>query len=134
MSKFYKQYVCPYDKHYSLIIEDDGRVSYAYLLKDRDIISDVWLYNQQESPDNTNWTNRDEMPFLNPKEYLYEGKSIPPIESDSDVKLDWKYGDELYVVNVFIREERIAVLKPDLRPGFSIMVREDGPLAKKWDV
>ncbi len=133
MSEFYKQYVCPYDKHYSLLIEDDGRVSYAYLLKDSSIISDVWLYNQQETPNNTNWADRDKMPFLNPKEFILIEKIVLPIESDSDVKLDWKYRDELKEVDVFIRGERIAVLKPNLCPSFSLLVCKDGPLAKKWD-
>lgn len=52
------------------IVEDDGKVAYAYLLKGNDIISDVWLYNQQRTPDTIDWTNKVDMLFLNPKNYI----------------------------------------------------------------
>jgi hypothetical protein len=134
MSEFFKQYVCPQDERYSLLIEDDGRVSYAYLLEGRDIIADVWLYNQQEAPNNANWSDQNEMPFLNPKYYILGGKSVLPIENDSDVILNWKYRKELKEVDVFIRGERIAILKPNLRPSYSLLVDKDGPLAKKMEL
>ncbi len=133
MSEFYKQEICPYDKCYSVIIEDNSRVSYAYLLKDKSIISDVWLYNQISTPDKTNWKDRDKMPFLNPREYILEGKSVLPIEKNSDVNINWMYQNDLDGVTIFIRGEPIAVLKPKLFPGYSLLVCKDGPLAKKWE-
>lgn len=42
------------DKEHFLIIEDNGRVAYAYLLKNEKIIGDVWLYNRCVSP-KKNW-------------------------------------------------------------------------------
>ena len=32
----------------SVVLEDDGRVAYAYLLEKDTIVSDVWLYNVAE--------------------------------------------------------------------------------------
>lgn len=33
------------DGHRSVVVEDDGVVGWAYLLVDKKIVSDVWLYN-----------------------------------------------------------------------------------------
>ena len=135
MSEFYKQYFCPFNDIYSLIVEDDGKVSYAYLLKERDVISDVWLYNQQKNPNKTDWSNRDDMPFLNPQEYILEDAIMClPIKEDSDVDLEWKCNDEAIEVKVYVRKELIAILRPYLFPAFSLLVCKDSPLAKKWVV
>jgi len=45
MNEFYQQYFCPYDEKYSVIIEDNGKVSYAYLLKLKNIIGDVGIHS-----------------------------------------------------------------------------------------
>jgi len=131
MSEFYQQYFCPYCKSYSLIIEDNSRVAYAYLLSERSIISDVWLYNQGETPNKINWNDRNDMPFLNPREYILD--NIIPIKYDSDIDLSWIYQDNLIEVKIYIRRELIAILRPKLFPSFSLLVCKDGPLAKKWN-
>ena len=33
------------DPHYSAVFEDDGEVAYGYMVIDKKIVSDVWLYN-----------------------------------------------------------------------------------------
>ncbi len=53
----------------SLIVEDDGRVAYAYLLDGKQMIADVWLYNVAPTPDHQDWKDRSQMPFLNPRDY-----------------------------------------------------------------
>lgn len=133
MSEFYQQYFCPYDEKYSLIIEDNGQVAYAYLLSGENIISDVWLYNQQETPSNIKWTDRDSMPFLNPKEYILANTLMNPILSDLDVNLDWTYEDILVEVKIYIRKETIAILRPGLCPGISLLACKNGPLARKYN-
>ena len=134
MNEFYQQYFCPYDEKYSVIIEDNGRVSYAYLLKLKNVIGDVWLYNKKENPDKVNWKCINEMPFLNPKEYIDFEKKISPIVESSDVHLSWKYSDDLEEVNIFIKNGLIAILKPQSCPGWSYFVKKDGPLAKKIEL
>ncbi len=37
------------DPRYSAVFEDDGEVAYGYLLLDGAIISDVWLYNSDDT-------------------------------------------------------------------------------------
>ena len=129
MSEFFKQYFCPYDKNYSLIVEDDGRVSYAYLLNEDNIISDVWLYNQEKTPNEVNWEDPNNMPFLNPQEYVLDDATIP-IKDDSDIEISWVYQNDLKEVKIYIRGRLTAILSPNLFPGFSLLVCKDGPLAQ----
>lgn len=70
MTEFYKQFFCKTNQSYSLIIEDDGRVAYAYLLLNEEIIGDLWLYNQEETPSFSDWSNPDNMPFLNSQQFV----------------------------------------------------------------
>ena len=130
-SEFWKAYDCPYDDRYAVFIEDDGKVAYAYLTLDKKIISDIWLYNQSETPDKPTWTPKRNMPFLNPKEFVIMEKMISPIKDEQEVSLQWIYENDLNEVNVLINNTLIAVLKPYHCPGFSTLVCQDSPLAKK---
>ena len=47
------------DPRYSVVIEDDGRVAYAYLLHDDEIVGDVWLYNHGPAPAEPEWRSPD---------------------------------------------------------------------------
>ena len=134
MSKFYQQYFCIDDDFFSLIIEDNGKVAYAYLLKKRNIISDVWLYNQQTTPSTVDWTNKKDLPFLNPKNYILNNRVFSPIKNQIEVKIKWDLLDEAKRVRIYIRNELIAVLGPNLFPGYSSLVCKDGPLAKKINI
>lgn len=134
MSKFWKAYDCPYDERYAMFIEDDGRVAYAYLYLDGKIISDIWLYNQSETPEIFPWTSKKNMPFLNPKQFIIIEKMISPIKSEREISLQWIYENDLDGVNILINNELIAVLKPYYCPGFSTLVCQDGPLAKKLEM
>ena len=58
-----------HDARYSAVFEDDGEVAYGYLLLDGEIISDVWLYN-----------NDDTRP-----EY------VAPVSDDDEVSIVWIY-------------------------------------------
>jgi len=53
MNTFFKQ-ICWNLNNKSSIIIDDNRVSYAYLLYDKNIIGDVWLYNRVATPISSN--------------------------------------------------------------------------------
>jgi hypothetical protein len=66
------------------MLEDDGHVSYAYLLVDGDIVSDVWLYNVQEDPLDVDWSHQTELPLCNPKRYCTE-ESLPRLAEDMSV-------------------------------------------------
>jgi hypothetical protein len=130
MSTFFLQVHCELDHHYSVIIEDDGRVAYAYLYDGEDIIGDVWLYNQQQAPAISFWREED-MPFLNPTEYLAKDAAIKPIQEESEVRCEWteSLNDGLIEVGISIRGKFIASIASGSKPGWSVLVAKDGPLA-----
>jgi len=130
MSKISLRTYCEFDPHYSVVIEDDSRVAYAYLYEGEDIIGDVWLYNQQEPPVTSFWLPED-MPFLNPKEYLLKEVAINPIACESDIRCEWteSKADGLIEVGIYIRDKFIASVAVGSKPGWSVLVAKDGPLA-----
>jgi hypothetical protein len=130
MSTFSLQITCEFDPHYSVVIKDDGRVAYAYLYEDEDIIGDVWLYNQQEAPAISFWRDED-APFLNPKEYLSKDALIKPIGDESEIRCEWteSLNDGLIEVGISIRDKFIACISSGSKPGWSVLVAKDGPLA-----
>jgi hypothetical protein len=51
---------------WQVIVEDDDRVAYAYLVRDGRIVTDVWLYNRMPAPQRPPWHEPGPvMPFLN---------------------------------------------------------------------
>lgn len=130
MPTFITQIPCEFDRNYSLKIEDDGRVAYAYLYEGEDIIGDVWLYNQQEAPATSFWRTED-MPFLNPIEYLAKDAVIKPITAESEIRCEWteSLDDGLIEAGIYIRDKFIASVASGSKPGWSVLVAKDGPLA-----
>lgn len=133
MTEFYTQIYSADCTKFSLIFEDDGRVCYAYLLQNTDIIGDIWLYNQSPTPLDTIW-NKTDLPFLNPAEFVKDDIIIQPITSESEIDIGWSYFSGeciLGQVKIFVRGKLLAIMKPGSTPGWSIAVKKDGPLAKK---
>ena len=130
MSTFSLRTYCEFDSHYSVAIEDDGCVAYAYLYEGEDIVGDVWLYNQQEPPTTSFWLPED-MPFLNPKEYLAKDASIKPIANEQEIRCEWTESkdDGTIEVGIYIRDKFIASVAVGSKPGWSVLVARDGPLA-----
>lgn len=124
---------CEFDHNYSLKIVDDGRVAYAYLYESEDIIGDVWLYNQQKPPQSSFWLPED-MPFLNPKEYLEDNGIIKPIQQENEIRTEWTESkdDGLIEVGIYIRDKFVASVAAGEKPGWSVLVAKDGPLALKY--
>lgn len=130
---FFKQIFHPAHDHISIIIEDDSKVAYAYLLEGENVVSDVWLYNSEPTPEKVNWKDKDQMPFLNPSSYVDESQIQVRIAEESDVVINWPKDIQVNPYEISIRGRKIAMLKYNCFPGWSIMVKCDGPLAKKWD-
>jgi hypothetical protein len=127
MSTFSLKVYCEFDRYYSVIIEDDGRVAYAYMYWGEDIVGDVWLYNQAETPTQANW---DEIPSLNPAEYVNNNASISPITNDNEVRCEWTESpDGIIEIEILIRGQFIAGIAAGSKPGWSALVVKDGPLA-----
>ncbi len=125
------------DELFSMIIEDTGKVTYAYLLEDTNIVSDLWLRNNWPTPELIDWKDRVSMPFMNPLEYINSEKPIGVINSKSNISIKWNiFEDPLIKVQaiIYIDEILIGVLRYGVRPGWSSLVKKDGPLAKKIDI
>lgn len=129
MSDLFYQYHCKDNEEYSVIIEDDELVAYAYLCKGEIIVGDIWLYNQASTPVTSEW-NKEDMPFLNPLEFVKD--NIEPIMDENEIALKWvlKRDKEVDYVLIEIRKELIAKLSERATPGWSTCVIKDGPLAK----
>jgi hypothetical protein len=133
MSTFLQQITCEFDENYSVLIEDDGRVAYVYLLEYGDVIGDVWLYNQDEAPMDSNWANQS-TPYLNPAEYIDKGAKITPIKNENEIRCEWTESpnDGLIEVGISIRDKFIASIISGSKPGWSTLVAKDGPLAQVY--
>src|SRR5258705_8954143 len=131
MTEFFEQFFYKEIDRHSLIIDDDGKVSYAYLLDGEEIIADVWLYNQANTPDLAISDSLDEIPFLNTLEYVNENIIMAPLSDSKDIFIKWEFkNDKLEQVSIFIRDRLSAILKPGSKPGWSICAKKDGRLAK----
>ena len=110
----------------SVTLEDDARVAYAYLRQRGQIVSDVWLYNIAEPPEQDAWSDRTQLPFLNPRKYCTQ-EAVERITQSSQVNCTVASG----CVEVRIEGRLVARLKPGAKPGWSKYAAIDGPLARR---
>jgi hypothetical protein len=130
MSQFSFQSSCHFDDYYSVLIEDDSRVAYAYLMEGEDTVGEVWLYNQQPAPTNSNW-HEQQPPYLNTEEYIDKSVRVFPLTDKSQLYVEWTESPDNGAVEVaiYIREKFIAQISSGSKPGWSTLVIKDGPLA-----
>ncbi len=115
---------------FTVVVEDDGKVAYAYLRKVAAIVGDIWLYNRCETPDQSEWKDRSKLPFANCKGYMKdEGRITAPVSLE-DVAVEWEYAGEQPRAHVFLFGGLIASVKEGEKPGYSRFASRDGPLAK----
>jgi len=113
----------------ALVLEDDNRVAYAYLLENERVVSDVWLYNVAPAPETVQWDDPTGMPFLNPVHYCKIGP-IPRLRPGSVIQCRWMAnGVELFVDGV-----KWARLAPEVRPAWSRWALRKGPLAQPLEM
>ena len=124
---YFSQYINEELSSFSVVIEDDNKVCYAYLLEGDQITSDVWIYNHIETPESVDWKNREDLPFANPK--MFVKNNIPPFDESTLIDVQWgRDGGNVYV-KVYASNVLLAKLENDAFPGWSILVEKDGPLA-----
>jgi hypothetical protein len=115
---------------FSVIVEDDGKVAYAYLIEGQRIVSDVWLYNCGAAPTEPEWRDRSKAPFANASAYVAK-LAVKPIADGTDVSVNWvRQEDNLDRAELYLRDELFAVLAPNVKPGWCRNALKDGPLAK----
>jgi hypothetical protein len=115
----------------SVVIDDDGRVAYAYLRDlEGDIIGDVWLYNREVDP-KADWADPSQAPFPNPRSHArpFEGR-LPSRASDFSV--EWTLADQLLLCDVSVHGVRLARLSPGAAPGWNVLALAEGPCALPW--
>jgi len=119
------------DRKHAVVIEDDGRVGYAYLLDPEGQISgDVWLYNRCPAPKEPEWSDREKAPFANPTPYVDPTKELSLPSSGDDFSVEWRDDGGVCEARVFIQRELAAKLISGAKPGWSALARKDGPLAR----
>lgn len=113
------------------MIEDDGRVGYAYLLDSHGrICGDVWLYNRVGAPKEPEWSDRDKAPFTNPEAYVEADSGFSPPTTPGDFSVEWAESSAIPEASIFIRRQLAAKLVAGARPRWSALAKKDGPLAK----
>lgn len=123
------------DPRYSAVFEDDGEVAYGYMMIDERIVSDVWLYNNGETPIASPWRDGpDGMPFRNPREFVATA-SFAPVKDADEIAFNWIYGGDRTpaAVEFWIRGKLHARVSRDSKPGWCVLAIKDGPLARKLD-
>lgn len=133
MMGFTAKFPSPDGKH-AVVVEDDGRVGYAYLLDSKGTIcGDVWLYNRSPAPEEPEWSHRQEAPLANPAFYVdaCQQPSLP--NSVDDISLEWRCDKGLDEAKIFIHRELAAKLVDGAKPGWSALAKRDGPLARAFE-
>lgn len=108
----------------AIVIEDDGRVAYAYLLVEDTIVGDVWLYNVTKAPTDRVWRNQPSRPYLNPEEFCVTVNHVRLSET-SMVECVWFPHHACVMVDGILW----AVLWEGSKPGRSRLAKIRGPLA-----
>jgi hypothetical protein len=124
----FREFDCE-DLPFSVIIEDDDRVAYAYLLRQGEICGDVWLYNCTAAPERPEWSDPTKAPFANPQEFALANAGR--ITDETPVQVLWvKDKETLARAEIYQADVRLAVLAPGAKPGWCRNAKKDGPLAK----
>lgn len=118
------------ESKFSVIFEDDGRVAYAYLLDDSEIVGDVWLYNRIPAPDVPEWKSDKEPPYLNAKMYVREPLPFQIPASEEDVRIEWmEYENDVSGARIYLVGRFAGELCVGSKPGTATAARKSGPLA-----
>ena len=114
----------------SVVIEDNGRVGYAYFLsKSGAVVGDVWLYNRCKAPLSPEWIDRNKAPFANPVGFANEDNVFTLPESADELEIRWSNSTSVLRAGIYLRGLLIAELAEGLKPGFALAASKDGPLA-----
>jgi hypothetical protein len=132
-ARFFERFVSP-DGHAAVVIEDNGRVAYAYLLDAAGAIcGDVWLYNRCPAPLEPEWSDRDGAPYANPIAFVAQTIAFSPPDSITDIMVEWSHQGRDLVACIFLSKTLLAKLMQGSKPGWSRLAAKDGPLALRLE-
>lgn len=113
----------------ALVLDDDGRVAYAYLrAPEGDIVGDVWLYNRLPAPEVADWSDPPQAPFPNPATHARALERLP--QSAAELSVEWTLDGPLLLADVLLRGALLARLSPGSAPGWNVLATLDGPCAQ----
>lgn len=119
---------------YRLTFEDDGKVAYAYLKEDGEVVGDVWLYNRCPAPETPEWSDRSKIPFANPRDFISEGGTMAREVNAEDVHVSWEYEGDAPVAYVYVFEDLYGVVGVGDKPGYARHANRSGPLARVMEM
>ncbi len=117
----------PNSRH-SLVLEDDGKTGYAYLLDEESkIVADCWLYNRGAAPHENEWNTLENMPFANSIMYVKPefADGFGSIHNEDELTLEWTESG----VDIILKGQLFARVVTGGKPGWSRLAAKDGPLA-----
>ena len=117
---------------YMVCVDFNGRTAYAYLCKDRRVLSEVWLYNAVAAPEEPEWGERMSPvpPYLNSREFISEDEFIIP-ESKEKIEVCWFHLNGAVQALIYIYDELHATMLAGERVGCCRLAKKNGPLARK---
>ncbi len=119
---------------YKLTFDDDGKVAYAYLKENGNIIADVWLYNRCKTPKVPEWTDRSKIPFANSEGYILPEGKMEDTVSINDVLVDWDDNDSEIVAYIYVFEDLFGVIGPGDKPGYARYASKNSRLARVMNI
>ena len=116
----------------SVVVEDDGRVCYAYFLSAAgEVLADVWLYNRCKAPAEPEWTDRERAPFANPSDFVLGAPDFELPETSTDIGFMWSRNERGEACATILSRGRVVgKLHAGSKPGWARAAAKDGPLAK----
>lgn len=113
-----------------VIIDDDGKTGYAYLIVDEEMVSDVWLYNVGLPPQIPEWADWDNLPFANSVEFTLQ-EHFDSIHDATEISLRWEVGQGgFWQVYISLRGVEHAILRPGAKPGWCRLAVKESPIAR----
>jgi hypothetical protein len=119
---------------YALSFEDDGKVAYAYLKHDGEVVGDVWLYNRCPTPTSPEWKDRKKIPFANCVPYVRNGGRMTKAVLSKNVNVDWDDGANGPVAYIYLFGDLYGVVGIGDKPGYARFAAKDGPLGKVMEI
>lgn len=124
---YFDQFFNQKNPSFSIVIEDDDKVCYAYLYHNHKIVGDVWIYNSVETVDIVDWRNKEDLPFANPNNFVKI--NIMPFNQSSQINVSWGVDNNIVFAEIYLVDALLVRLKEGACPGWSTLVKEDDPLA-----
>lgn len=104
-----------------VVVEETAKVAYAYLLRNQEIVADVWLWNREVAPDDE-WQDPANLPFRNMPVFMSEEPA--PVVSEADLGCSWSTSEDGRVIATLeVDGQPFARLWPGAKPGESRLAR-----------